>query len=72
MSDLSGDSKNDNFLVTVDITGVSENTDSYESTDYTADSAGQASGTPDNLLGISDIPTPTGGPAQTRYAGEGV
>lgn len=61
MSDLFGDSENDNLSIEVDITGSSESTDSSEFTDHTADSAGQAGGTtPDNLSGISYIPTPTG------------
>ncbi|GMN63469.1 hypothetical protein TIFTF001_032565 [Ficus carica] len=72
MSDLSDDTKNDNLSIEVDITGSSENNDSYESTDYTTDLAGQAGGTPDNLSGILDIPTPTGEPAPTEYVGEGV
>lgn len=67
-----GDSKNDNLYREVDITGSLESTDSFDSTDRTADSAEQAGKTPGNLLGISDIPTLRGGPALTGYAGERV
>ena len=72
MSDLSSDSETNNVSIEVDITCSSKSTDSYESTDYTTNSTGQARWTQDNLSGILEIPTWTGGPALTGYAREGV
>ncbi|GMN49626.1 hypothetical protein TIFTF001_018783 [Ficus carica] len=57
MSDLSGDSENNNLSIEVDITGSSESTDSFDSTDHTTNSTEQVRRTLDNLSGISDIPT---------------
>ena len=65
MNDMSSDSENDNLSMEVDITGSSKSVESSKSIDHTADLAGQAGGTSDNLSSISDIPTPRGWPVPT-------
>lgn len=67
MNYLSSDFENDNLSIEVDITGTFESTDSFESTDHTAGSAGQVGGNLDSLLGISNIPTSRDGPTRPGY-----
>lgn len=69
MSDISANSENDNLSGEVGITGSSESM-SFVS-DRTTTFAEQTAWTSDNLLDVSDIPTPSRLTAMTSHAREG-
>ncbi|GMN48310.1 hypothetical protein TIFTF001_017481 [Ficus carica] len=70
MSDHLSDSENDNLSGDVDITGSSSSIVS-SSSDTTGEVAEQGTRTPDNLSGISDIPSPDRPATPTSQVREG-
>lgn len=70
MSDLFGYSENNYLYEEVDKTSSSESNNFSSSSDLIVDSVEQGESTPNNLSGISDIPTLRGGLASTGHARE--
>ena len=71
MRDYISNSENDNLSGDVDVTGSSSSIVS-SSSDTTGEAAEQGARTPDNLSGISDIPSPDRSVSPTAQAREGV